>query len=100
MVITSVIILLPIVFGLIMWNKLPDEVPIHWNIQGEVDKYTGKAAAVFGMPVFFLALHWISVFLTGVDPKNKNIDGKMQTMVLWICPAVSLNRCIGFRNST
>lgn len=90
MIVTSVIILLPIIFGLAVWNKLPEEIPIHWNAQGEIDGYTGKAGAVFMMPAFLAALHWVCMLVTGLDPKSKEIDGKPLTMVLWICPVMSL----------
>ncbi len=90
MVVTSVIILLPIIFGLVVWNNLPEEIPIHWNAQGEIDGYTGKAGAVFMMPAILVALQWLCMFVTGLDPKSKEIDGKPLTMVLWICPVISL----------
>ncbi|MBQ3604374.1 MAG: SdpI family protein [Clostridia bacterium] len=90
MIVTSFIILLPIIFGLIIWNRLPVEIPIHWNAQGEIDGYTGKAGAVFIMPAFLVALHWICMLVTGLDPKSKAIDGKPLAMVLWICPVLSL----------
>ena len=35
MVVTSIIILLPIVVGILLWDKLPDQVPYHWDINGE-----------------------------------------------------------------
>ena len=90
MIVTSFIILLPIIFGLIIWNRLPEEIPIHWNAQGEIDGYTGKAGAVFIMPAFLVALQWICMLVTGLDPKSKAIDGKPLAMVLWICPVLSL----------
>ena len=37
--ISLVIILLPSIFGAIMWNKLADEIAIHWGITGEADGF-------------------------------------------------------------
>ena len=51
LIITSLIILIPIVIGLILWDKLPDQVPVHWNMSGEVDDYATKTQAVFAMPL-------------------------------------------------
>ena len=34
LILTSFLTLLPILVGLILWNRLPEQVPIHWNIQG------------------------------------------------------------------
>jgi len=62
----------------------------HWNVNGEVDGWSSKAFAVFGLPAFLLVVHLICVFATGADPKNRQVSNKMYTLVLWICPVVSL----------
>lgn len=90
LIITSLITLIPIVIGLILWDKLPDQVPVHWNINGDVDDYTTKTQAVFFMPLVLVAFHWICVLGTNLDPKKQNINDKMFTLVLWIIPVISL----------
>lgn len=37
LIITSIVILLPVMAGLILWNQLPEQMPTHWNAAGEVD---------------------------------------------------------------
>ena len=90
LLITSVVILLPIVAGLLLWNKLPDKIPVHFNAQGIADGFGGKGLAVFGLPLFMIAIHWLCVFVTSLDPKSKNITEKNMNLVLWITPALSL----------
>lgn len=90
LIITSVITLLPILAGVIMWDKLPENVPTHFGINGEADGFSSKAFAVFALPFFLLAVHWVCTFVTSVDPKSKNIDGKPLMLVFWICPTLSL----------
>lgn len=90
LIITSLIILIPIVIGLILWDKLPDQVPVHWNMSGEVDDYATKTQAVFAMPLVLVAFQWICVLGTSLDPKKQNINDKMFTLVLWIIPIISL----------
>lgn len=90
MIITSIVILLPIVAGLILWNRFPEEVPIHFNMQGEPDGWGSKTTTVFLMPLLLLAFHWICVFVTTLDPKNKNITDKNMNLVLWIIPVLSV----------
>ena len=55
LIITSLVILLPIVAGVILWNQLPEQIPSHWNMNGEVDGWSSKPFAVFGMPLMMLA---------------------------------------------
>ena len=90
LIITSVIILLPILVGLILWSRLPEQVPIHWNAAGEVDGWSGKAMAVFGLPLFFLALHWITLLVTSADPKKKNHSEKILSLIFWLIPILNL----------
>lgn len=90
LILTSIIILLPIVIGLILWNKLPDKIPTHWNAAGEVDGWSSKAFAVFGLPGFLLAVHWICLLGANADPKKQNIDGKVLHIVFWVCPVISV----------
>ena len=90
LIITSVAILLPILFGVFFWNQLPDRMATHWGVSGEPDGYSSKAFAVFGLPLIVLGLHWICVLGTAADPKKSNHSEKILKMVFWICPVVSL----------
>lgn len=90
LIFTSIIILLPILAGLILWDKLPDEIATHFNAEGVADKFSSKGFAVFGLPLFLLAVHWICTLGSSADPKGKNHSNKMLTIVFWICPVISL----------
>ncbi|MBQ2383093.1 MAG: DUF1648 domain-containing protein, partial [Oscillospiraceae bacterium] len=68
LVVTSVVIALPILIGVILWDRLPARMPIHWNATGEVDGWSSKPFAVFGLPGILLALHWLCVLGTAADP--------------------------------
>ncbi len=91
MIITSIVILLPILVGIILWDKLPDKLPYHWNINGEVDHYATKPVAVFLLPVILLAFQWLCIFVTALEPKAKNVTStKVLGIVLWIIPILNL----------
>ena len=90
MVVTSLIILLPIVVGVLLWDKLPEQVPYHWGINGEVDGYATKAQAVYLMPLMMLGIQWLCAILSQLDPKRKNHNDKMMWLVLWIIPVLNL----------
>ena len=88
LLITSIAILLPIVAGLILWNQLPDRMPSHWNASGEIDGWSSKPFAVFGMPAIMLGFHWLCVLATSADPKKTGHTPKMLNLVLWIIPVL------------
>ena len=90
LIITSIIILLPIAAGLIMWNQLPEQIPSHWNASGEIDGWSSKPFAVFGMPLILLALQWLCALGTSADPKKENHPSKVVHLVLWIIPVISI----------
>ena len=90
LIITSLILLIPIAVGLLLWNQLPDVIPTHWGINGEVDGWSSKPFAVFFLPLLLVVIQWGCVFASTADPKYKNYNPRMLKLVLWICPAISL----------
>ena len=89
LILTSVIILLPILAGVILWNQLPEQIPSHWNAAGEIDGWSSKPFAIFGLPLILLAMHWLCVAGTFADPKRNNHSGKILHLVLWIIPVLN-----------
>jgi len=90
LILTTILLLLPMVVGLLLWNRLPEQVPIHWNIEGEVDGWGSRAMLVFFLPLFMIAIQWICIFATAADPKNKQQADKPIRLVLWLVPVISL----------
>jgi len=90
LIITSIVILLPILAGVILWNQLPDPMPSHWNASGEIDGWSSKPFAVFGLPFILLAAQWLCVLGTSADPKKNNHPTKIVHLVLWIIPVLSV----------
>lgn len=90
LMVTSLVILLPILVGVLLWDKLPEQVPFHWDINGQVDRYASKTEAVFIIPVIMLVLQWLCTLLSQLDPKGKNHNEKTMWLVLWIIPVLNL----------
>lgn len=91
LIVGTLVMLLPVLVGLLLWGKLPEQVPTHFNAAGQADDWSSKGFAVFGLPAILLGLHWLCVLgsLKG-DPKAENLQGKMMSLVLWICPVMSI----------
>ena len=43
LVITSLLTLLPIPVGLLLWNRFPETIAIHFGITGNADGFAGPA---------------------------------------------------------
>jgi len=89
-IITTLICLLPMVAGILLWDQLPEQIPSHWGIDGEVDAWSSKAFAVFFFPALLAGVHLICILASSLDPKSKNYTPVMIQLVLWICPVLSL----------
>lgn len=89
LILTSVVILLPILAGLILWNQLPDQVPSHWDMNGQIDGWSSKPFTVFGIPLILLAAQWLCLLGSLADPKRDAHPSKILHLVLWIIPVLS-----------
>ena len=87
---TSIVILLPVLAGVVLWDTLPEQIPTHWNAAGEIDGWSSKPFAIFGLPLMMLAIHWLCVLGTAADPKKANHSDKVLHLVLWIIPIISV----------
>ena len=88
--ISSLITLLPMVFGIIFWKELPEQMSTHWGIDGAVDGKSSAAFAVFGLPLILLVLNWLCLFLTSLDKKNSEQNPKVFGIIFWIIPVIFL----------
>lgn len=89
-ILTSIVTLLPILIGLYFWDRLPDVMATHFGLNNEANGFSSKAFTVFGLPIILLAVHLLCAFVTSKDPRKSNISPKLFTLVLWICPVISL----------
>ena len=89
-ILTTLVTLVPIIIGLILWNKLPQQIPTHWNAAGEIDGWSSKAFAVFGLPCILAGFHLLCLLVSSADPKKKNYAEQLWGIVFWICPVISL----------
>jgi Protein of unknown function (DUF1648) len=57
------------------WNQMPERIPIHWNIRGEIDGWASKSFGLLITPLIgFLAVALCHV-VSWLDPKLRaNLD--------------------------
>ena len=74
------LIALPIIYLAIIWNGLPNELPMHWNIKGEVDRW-GSKSELWIMPFLLPGLiYLIMLIVPAIDPKQQleKMEGKYE----------------------
>ena len=79
----------PIVLGLLVFSKLPNEVPVHFDINGEPDGYASKAFAVFGIPSIMALIQLVMCIITNLAWKE-NRTGRGEVVIRLLVPLVGL----------
>ena len=87
---TSLVTLLPILIGLLLWEKLPDRLPTHFGVDSAADGWSGKGFAVFGIPLMFLGFQILIFAATKLDKQNRGHNEKVLNLVGLIFPAMSI----------
>ncbi len=90
LILSSLIILLPIFFGIVLWDKLPDVMATHWGVSNEPNGFSSKTMAVFGIPLCMLAMQWFLVLMVELDIKKKNHGPQMLKLMLWTIPVMTV----------
>ncbi|MBL3655806.1 SdpI family protein [Fulvivirga sediminis] len=77
------ILALPFVLLAYLWNKLPEEIPIHFNINGEADDWASKTTVpyIFGA---ILLLTYTTFKLAPLFTKKKQQIQKMGNKYFWV----------------
>ena len=87
--ISVVVCALPVIFGIFLYNKLPDNIPTHFDINFKPDNYSPKWQAVFIIPLFMLLMDVFIWFILEADPKRTAVNGKIKAVVRWTLPVMS-----------
>ncbi|WP_230203676.1 SdpI family protein [Bacillus massiliigorillae] len=90
LVLTTVICFLPMILSIVLYNKLPDEIAIHWNNAGEPDNFAPKALAAFGLPILMAAINLVTHFSINTDPKKANSSSILKLIGKWLVPIASV----------
>ena len=90
LIVTSLVCLLPILFGLAFWTQLPDTIAVHFNVYGEPDNFASKGFAVFGLPLLMAALQWVCCFINDIDIHKYGERKKFERVTKWILPGMTV----------
>ena len=65
------VVIIPFIYLGYLWNGLPDTVPIHWNIHGEIDGWGSKSTLLWLPFLLPFLTYLIFLVVPKIDPKNK-----------------------------
>lgn len=58
--------------GALVYSKLPDVIPSHWNFQGQADSFQPKTYGTWLLPTLALIMAILFPFFRRIDPKSEN----------------------------
>lgn len=90
LIISSFVTLLPILYGIISWDKLPDMMTTHWGADGAADGFSGKAFSVFVPTAILFGFNLLCCIATAFDQNGRNQNKKAMGIIFWIMPIISL----------
>ena len=83
-ILVTILILASILGGGLLWNRLPEPMASHWNVNDQVDDYMSKFWGVFLMPAMSLGMFLLFLLLPQIDPLKANIAQFRTTFNLFI----------------
>ncbi|MCB0077761.1 MAG: SdpI family protein [Anaerolineales bacterium] len=65
---------LMVIVTLIVYSRLPEPMPTHWNAAGEVDGYSSRLVGAWLIPLTSAALYLLLLVIPRIDPRRKNVE--------------------------
>ena len=79
-------IIAALAFSLLVYTRLPDQVPTHFNAEGKADSWTDRRFAAFGMPIFGFLMIILFAMFPRLSPRRANMDAFQDTY--WLIASV------------
>jgi len=70
-IIPLLIILISIGLGFYFYSVFPDTVPVHWGVNGQVDRWGSKFEGAWLMPLIGAGMYILFIIIPMIDPKKE-----------------------------
>ena len=70
----------PFVVLIGFWNQIPQRVPLHWNLDGQIDRWGSKSSGMLLPPLISLATVALLHFVPWLDPKLRGKRSSVDRM--------------------
>ena len=96
LILSVIICLLPMILGVVFYNKLPEQMPIHFTINDVPDNYAPKNFALFGIPLIMAIVQAICLIAVNIklNKLKTNEKPKILKIMEWFIPVVTVLICV------
>ena len=84
------VFIISMAIGIIFYNRLPDEMAVHFNSNFVPDNYAPKWFALFGITLLLLFIHCITIFIMNKDPKQAGHSKAIKLIIYMLIPILSI----------
>ncbi len=92
LILSVMVCLLPIILGIVLYPKLPEQMPIHFTINDVPDNYAPKNFALFGTPLIMAIVQ--AICLVAINLKTNKLQNDKKPKILkimeWFIPIVTV----------
>lgn len=99
------LLIAPFLLSLLVYNKLPEQMVTHWDINNVPNGYSSKAFGAFALPSILLLTNLLVIAAFKFDPKGGNIGTRFKSVFRWIYAFFTLaihgliiTYALGFKN--
>lgn len=77
------------------WDQIPDgaQVPIHFNLSGEPDRFGSKLEALTAMPIVLVVMTLLLYVLPWLDPRRANVEASAK---FWNAIAIGVTLLLAY----
>lgn len=92
LIFSVIICLLPMVLGIALYSKLPEQMPIHFTINDVPDNYASKNFALFGIPLIMAVIQAICLVVVNIKVNKLKTDEKPKILKImeWFIPIITV----------
>jgi uncharacterized membrane protein len=89
----------PIIYLAVVWNRVPEKVPLHYNLSGDPDRYGNKTEFLILFAILLvvnIGLYFLLVNMNRVDPKKKYREEnlpRLRKLAFAVCIFISAITC-------
>lgn len=84
--------LIPFLISACAYPYLPEQVPTHWGFDNQVDGYSSRPMAAWGIPAFMLFMALVVNVSLELDPRREQISRsrEMKAIARWLIAAMAV----------
>jgi len=87
MIVTGIIMLLPIIYGITKKDMLPEKIATHFDKEGTPNGWSTRNTVIFGLPVFMTVLQAV-LYIVLILCKVDQVSAVLMAILMVIMPVV------------